>query len=275
MSNADEKATPDDEWPVRPDKHRTVPRPADTAEYGYTFGRIGTWAFLLFVVVMLVALMIPRVSSRDASPRSQCKNNLKQIGLALHNYHDKYKCFPPAYVADEHGRPMHSWRVLLLPYLDAQGLYDQYRFDQRWDGPDNRRLADQVVHVYNCPSEDHADRKKGSTMTSYVAVVGPETVWPGTDPISIRDVTDGSTQTLQVVEIADSGIHWMEPRDLHVLQMAPTINAKAGQGMSSRHKGCAQGLLCDGTVHIFDEKMPAESLRAWLTARAGDRGEDK
>src|SRR5262249_42952585 len=76
--------------------------------------------------------------------RSQCKNNLKQIGLAMFNYHDAYGCFPPAYIADADGRPMHSWRVLLLPFLDEAARYRKYRFDEPWDGPNNSELATSV-----------------------------------------------------------------------------------------------------------------------------------
>ena len=69
-----------------------------------------------------------------------CKNNLKQIALALHNYHQANGCFPPAYIADKNGRPMHSWRVLILPYLELDHLYKQYNFNEPWDGPNNKKL---------------------------------------------------------------------------------------------------------------------------------------
>src|SRR5262249_28073198 len=156
---------------------------------------------------------------------------------ALHNYHEKYGSFPPAYIADEKGRPMHSWRMLLLPFLEQQQLFDEYRFDEPWNGPHNSRLADRILAVFNCPSENHEKGRKGTQMTSYVAVLGPETAWPGDKPTKIRDFTDGTSQTLLVVEVANSGIHWMEPRDLHVLQMDHAINSKSGQGISSAHTG--------------------------------------
>src|SRR5258708_3140815 len=130
------------------------------------------------IAVVGVFFLPAERGSRTASRRSQCKNNLKQIGLALHNYHDEFKCFPPAFVADANGRPMHSWRVLLLPYLDQAPLYANYQFDEPWDGPNNSKLADKILAVFNCPSEDHARDKSKATMASYVAVVGPETAWP-------------------------------------------------------------------------------------------------
>lgn len=227
------------------------------------FGPIGAVAGLAIVA----ALFLPAVR-RGAGPaarRSQCKNNLKQIALALHNYHDKYDCFPPAYIADSSGRPMHSWRVLLLPYLDHGDLYEQYRFDEPWDGPNNRRLADKIVSVYACPGEHTRPDQSARAMTSYVAVVGPETMWPGAGSTKISEVKDGMTNTLMVVEVANSGIHWMEPRDLHVLQMAPTINAKSGQGISSPHTGGANAALADGSVRFISDQTTAELIRGLLT----------
>jgi len=233
---------------------------------------------LSFAIVGLFVLLIEGARSRRSSPRSWCKNNLKQIGLALHNYHDTYGCFPPAYVADGNGRPMHSWRVLILPFIDQTPLYNKYRFDEPWDGPNNRQLADMIVPVYNCPSDerggDKHDDKHASTMASYLAIVGPEAAWPGSLAMTLSDFEDGTSNTLLVVEVANSGIHWMEPRDLHVLQMAPTINAKAGQGISSRHKAGAHALAADGSVRFFPDNLTADQIRAWLTSAGGDESGD-
>ena len=225
---------------------------------------------LLLGGVFSCLIILSQGQPRGSARRSQCMNNLRQIGLALHNYHEKYECFPPPYVADSNGRPMHSWRVLILPYLDQAPLYGKYRFDEPWDGPNNRKLADAILAVYNCPSDDHGQNTNATTMTNYVAIVGPETAWTGRGAVTFRDITDGTSNTLLIVEVANSGIHWMEPRDLHVVQMAPTINAKSGQGISSRHMGGAQALLADGSVRFISEQLTPESIRALLTGHAGD-----
>lgn len=87
----------------------------------------------LLVVAMLgclglaALLLLPGVGSRPAGPRMSCGNNLRQIVVALHNYHDVYGSFPPAYIADKSGRPMHSWRVLVLPFMEQTLLYNQLR----------------------------------------------------------------------------------------------------------------------------------------------------
>src|SRR6476661_8060061 len=112
---------------------------------------------VIAIIAVLVALLLPAVQqAREAARRSQCKNNLKQIGLALHNYHDVNGCFPPAYIADENGKPMHSWRVLILPYLDQAALHTEYNFSEPWDGPNNSRLLARRPAVYACPSHGNA-----------------------------------------------------------------------------------------------------------------------
>ena len=108
---------------------------------------------VIAIIAILVALLLPAVQqAREAARRTQCKNNLKQIGIALHSYHDVYKTFPPAYIPDEDGKPMHSWRVLILPFIEQQALYEQYDFNEPWDGPNNSQLANVVISVYQCPS---------------------------------------------------------------------------------------------------------------------------
>ena len=86
---------------------------------------------------------------RESGRRAQCRNNLKQIVLALQSYHQANGCFPPAYIADKNGKPMHSWRVLILPYLDRNALYKAYNFSEPWDGPNNKKLLALASRVYD------------------------------------------------------------------------------------------------------------------------------
>jgi hypothetical protein len=143
-----------------------------------------------------------------------CSNNLKQIALALHNYHDRYGSLPPAYVADEDGKPMHSWRVLILPYLEQQALYDIYDMDEPWNGPNNIQLLKDVPSIYACPSATGHSKRRG-TCTSYVAVVGPTTPWPAPSVASFATIKDGMSNTALVVE-SNHEIPWLEPRDLQM-----------------------------------------------------------
>ena len=88
---------------------------------------------------LLLSLLMPAVqSARESSRRASCASNMKQIVLALLAYEADHGQFPPAYIADENGKPMHSWRVLILPYLAEKSIYDAYDFTEPWDGPNNR-----------------------------------------------------------------------------------------------------------------------------------------
>ena len=163
--------------------------------------------------------------------------------MAVANYHNTYGCFPPAYVADRDGKPLHSWRVLLLPFLEQRELYDAYDFAEPWDGPNNRKLADRVGRIY-LRSGLESDQVR---TTSFVAVVGPETAWPGTAAGTYEDLGDGSRETLMVVEVPDGHFRWMEPKDLRFDRMSFRINDGSGGGLGSQLGG-ARVVSADGTV---------------------------
>jgi hypothetical protein len=219
------------------------------------------------VIVALSLLLVPAVKgAREAARRASCTCNLKQLGVALHNYCDVYGCFPPAYVADKYGRPMHSWRVLLWPYMGAKEDYDRYDFSEPWDGPHNRLLTDKMPHAYHCPSDDLSRPRE----TSYAAVVGPETVWPDDEVVRFRDVRDGTENTLVIVEVAGSGIPWMEPRDLPMNVARAGINKAPGLGICSRHPQVVIALFADGSVHALDASNSSETLEALFTRAGGE-----
>ena len=229
------------------------------------------WLVIALIIAVLCALLLPPVKSGGGGgARDRCKYKLKAIGLALHNYHDANGTFPPAYIADEQGRPLHSWRVLLLPYLDQAGLFEEYRFDEPWNGPHNKLLAERIAKVYHCFSDHPKDQPIDKKYTSYVAVVGPETAWPGSESITLKDVTDSRESTLLVVEVTNSDIQWMEPRDMSLEDALAGINNPARPGISSPHKHGAHCLRADGSVRFLIEKIPPETLRALLTRAGGE-----
>ncbi len=185
--------------------------------------------------------------------------------MAVANYHETYGRFPPAHVADRDGRPMHSWRVLILPFLEQRAVYDAYNFAEPWDGPNNRKLANQVGQIYLRSGLD-SDQAR---TTSFVAVVGLETAWPGAESLSYKDLGDGSHDTLMVVEVPDGRFLWMEPRDLHLDGMSCRINDGSGRGPGSRLGG-ARVVSADGTVRTLPDGFDPRKLRAMLTANGGE-----
>ena len=234
--------------------------------YRYSLGIVlaGAMFFAFGYLLLLPALICPRISPRRAS----CQNNLHNIALALLQYQDVNGSFPPAYIADDQGKPMHSWRVLLLPYLDQRNLYKQYRFDEPWDGPNNRPLHDVILKIYSCPSQPASQPR---TATSYVVVVGSKTMWPGEEAIKIADVKDGASNTIMVVEVHSSGIHWMEPNDFRVDQMSAAVSPARGQGISSGHEHGANVAFADGSVRFLTDKTSPAMLRAALTRSGGEK----
>lgn len=198
----------------------------------------------------------------EAGYRSQCKYNLKQIGLALHEYHDAYGCFPPASIADQNGRPMHSWRVLILPYLDQTPLYDQYKFTEPWDGPNNSRLLASMPKVYHCPSY-----REAGTGTSYAAVFGPACVFRGTEPLTTKEITDGTSHTFIVGEAVGAKIPWMKPDDIQV-EKSSRLGDPAG--FSSDHKGGLFFLSADGAAWFVALTTPQSTIDALFTRAGGE-----
>ncbi len=238
--------------------------------------RITSWATLVLLIgVFGYWMTISAGTPRPVSIQQVCHNNLRMIDLALRQYHQTYGSFPPALVRDGSGKPMHSWRILILPFLGANDLYQQYRFDEAWDGPNNRKMHSREMPVYVCPFD--RDRQR-STMTSYLAIIGERTAWSTHRAINIDEFTDGPENTLLLAEVERSGIHWMEPRDLHEVQMNPRVNSPAGQGPSSGHPtgafalfaGGGEGMVAGsvtetGRVWFLGDKTAVEAVRSFMT----------
>lgn len=207
-----------------------------------------------------IALLLPAVQqAREAARRTQCQNNLRQIGLALHNYASANGTFPPAFIPDENGRPMHSWRVLILPYLDQQALYAEYDFSEPWDGPKNSRLLMRMPAVYACPSNPVP---MPGMNTAYLGAFGEHCVFRGSEPVGLNDITDGASNTLIVGEASSANIPWMNPIDVDVA-LHPAIGDI--DGFSSHHTGGAQFLMADGSVRFISQTVNLQTLQALFT----------
>lgn len=232
-----------------------------------------------FVALALLAYtMLPTTwptSPRGLSPKGLCRSNLAYIWKALEMYRQEHGRYPPASIPDEHGRPMHSWRVLILPYLDCAAIYDQYHFDEPWDGPNNRRLAQYRPDAYVCPADPTA--RKSATATSYLAVTGKGTVWDEGGPSGEPTADAGESRPdphrrLLVVEVVDSGVNWMEPTDLTVDEALRGLNPKDGRGISSRHRGGAMVVSTDGMTEFLPSDPSTDAIRARIEGKANCGG---
>jgi len=212
------------------------------------------------------AATMPAAAPNPADADALCVAHLKRIGEAMAAYDAVHGSFPPAYLADDEGKPMHSWRVLLLPYLGFKDLYAEYDFDEPWDGPSNRQLAAAMPEVYRCP----ADADAGPTETSYVMIVGPGTISDGTSTTTLSDIKDGAAATLVVVEMAASRISWLEPADLSTEQMSFRVDDGSPVGIRSNHPGTSYGLAADGSVLRLQDDQSTALIRGLTTVAGGE-----
>ena len=171
-----------------------------------------TWSTLVVItaLLMLYAVFMPSIRSpRRLSHMGICMFRNREVLLAILKYQERTGHFPPPYLADEDGNPMHSWRVLVLPDAGQQELYAQYRFDEPWDGPNNSKLLARIPPIYQCPS--HPDRDLG--LCYVAAITGPDTAWRVAPPMRLSDLETGSLPTLLFCETL-KGIPWTKPTDL-------------------------------------------------------------
>jgi prepilin-type processing-associated H-X9-DG protein len=215
---------------------------------------------------VLIALLLPAVqSAREAARRAQCVNNLKQIALAAHNYVSAMGGFPAAAIVDKGGKPLLSWRVALLPYLDQNPLYQKFHLDEPWDSPHNKELHKYMPAVYGCPSRNLAGEPG---MTAYRVFSNPDALFHPTRRTRIAEVTDGTSNTIMVVESAQA-VPWTKPDEL------PFDKANArGQapllGAGSRHPGGLNAVFGDGSVRFLKLSINPMVFRALITKSGGE-----
>lgn len=201
----------------------------------------------------------PLAGASEAAQRSQSKNNLKQLMLAVHNYHDVYGHFPQSAITGPDGQTKHSWRVALLPFLEERDLYEQYKLDQPWDSPANMQVLARMPAVFRHPSE-----KAGTTTACYYGLTGPDTAMgDGEAKTGFRDVRDGTSNTVFVVE-AKRTIPWTKPEDIPV-STGGALPAFGGFSTDGFHAG-----LCDGSSRYFLNSIDRTLLGNLINRRDGN-----
>ncbi len=198
-------------------------------------------------------LAVQRSSRPPLAFRMQSANQLKMLGTALHNYYDVKKRFPTPVLMGPDGKTPYSWRVAILPYLDRQELYDQYRFDEPWDGPNNRKLLEQMPFVFRHPSQPER-----SQNASYFALTGSETAFRPGKKTSFADIHDGASNTLMLVE-AKREIPWTKPEDI------PYDSSESLPDLRGFDKAGFHAVLLDGAVRFLSHTLPEKAIRGMIT----------
>jgi hypothetical protein len=209
----------------------------------------------------LLELAVPALDqARAHARRSQSANNLKLLMLAMHNFHDVYKSSPAVGTFGQDGRPLLSWRVHILPYLDQEKLYKEFRLNEPWDSPHNRALIDKMPPLYRSP----ASRLREKGKTNYVLPVGPGTCFPGREGITFQEIKDGTSNTIAIVEADDAqAVIWTKPGDLPFDPKRPL----AGLGGLYKEGFCAA--YWDGSVHFIPIGIAPETLRRLIDPNDG------
>ncbi len=201
-------------------------------------------------------------------PRSawlDCSNNLRQLAIAFHNYHEAYGTFPPAYVLNERGKRIHGWRGLLLEMMEQQSI--NYDLSKPWDSQDEGVAVSHVVQ-FICPR--HAKlRPAAPPWTDYLAVAGNSTAWPGADSVSLDEIKDDHDTTLLLIEIADSSVHWADPRDIDLEKLCRGISSRKAP-LASHHRAGTNALFVNGYVRFLPSECSAEAVRAMATIAGGE-----
>lgn len=225
-------------------------------------------ALVLVILGGLSLLVIPaRRGPREAARRNQCLNNMKHILLALQNYHDRHGELPPAYSVDENGNRLHSWRALILPYMEGNTAYKLIDYTKPWDAPENEAARKSVVEVYLCPSDPYEDEH----LTTYVAILGPEFLFDGPDARSFASVKDGLSNTIAVIEIGhEYARHWMSPEDVDEAFVFenPPENLRTG------HPGVFVAGFLDGHAAGIQHEIDPKQLRAMLTIAGAEEADE-
>lgn len=215
-----------------------------------------------------IGLLLPAVqAARTAARRAQSSNNMKQIALAMHNYHDAYRHLPPAAVTSKDGKPLLSWRVLLLPFLEEANLYQQFKLDEPWDSPHNMALLSKMPPVFLDPNtRDPNAREKG--LTSYHIPVGPNYLFKPQGTTKFAEVTDGLSNTIMLFSGNDSSLRpWTAPDSLpaETPESLMDLVVKFLNGAPTIHIG-----LADGSVRIFSAEDFSDELFQQTLTRDGD-----
>lgn len=217
---------------------------------------------VLLSMWMLAPTILQLKARRDITA---CKQNLKRIAQALNAYADEYGRYPPPAVLDARGKPMHSWRVLILPYLGEKRLYAMYDMTKPWDAPENASLQARMPDVFLSPG---VANPLVASESSYMLVTGPGTMFPPSGPVARNLISDGVANTLLVVQTDNQSVPWTEPKDLDITKLPAQIGQ--ANGIGGMHHGGATAVFVDGEAAWLPADTSKTIIDSLLSPTGGE-----
>jgi prepilin-type N-terminal cleavage/methylation domain-containing protein/prepilin-type processing-associated H-X9-DG protein len=249
---------------------------------------------VITIIGVLVSMLLPAVqASREAARRIGCSNNLHQIGIGLHNYHDIHNCFPPGCLEPRFKRPggkQFAWSAFVLPCLEQLSLHAAIDFSQPFDAAANAAAAAMVIPTYLCPSTRRASPLiQGRGATDYGGLYGEAIAPLPTDgswfadngvmiydrAFSVADIRDGTSHTLAISEDSNwADGQWINGLNIfdqkYAVNYIPPNPRFLENEIRSDHPGGANGAFCDGSARFLPETMSLPILKAIITRAGGE-----
>ena len=227
----------------------------------FLIGKRGLAATLL-VLLLLGQVLYPAMDgAREAILRSDCRDNIRKLTTAIHDYESKHGHIPPPYSIAADGTPLHSWRVLLLPFLGEKSLYDEIDLNKPWDDPVNIPFHDQMPEVYCCASIKYYSkwRSTGNT-TAYIVVLGSGTAWDANNPPSLNQIlnSDGISKTIAIIESENHRIPWMSTNDPNTTTFLDNLD------FSRPHNGLLNSSMFDSSTQDLSNNLDLEQISDML-----------
>jgi len=243
---------------------------------------------VITIIGVLISLLLPAVqSAREAARRVSCFNNLHQIAIGLHSYHEVCRCFPPG--CSEPAGKLIAWSVFLLPHIEQNNIHSLFQFNQPFYATGNSAATHQVISTYLCPSTNQLTAKRAGNVTAncttsayngmgcidYGGMYGwsDSTTTTGTGvmiydrAITIADIRDGTSNTIAVAE--DSGRGWDYNGEWacgqNIFDQTGAINVSQNNEMWSDHPGGVNTAFCDGSAHFLSQTLSLDIVKALCT----------
>ncbi len=206
-------------------------------------------------------VVLPAITAaRGAAQRTQGANNLKQLGLAMQSAASVDGHLPANAIYSKDGKPLLSWRVYVLPYLDQQDLFKQFHLDEPWDSPNNKSLIAKMPLLFKSPG----GKPLAEGQTRYVVPVGKDTIFEGVKGIGFDKILDGASNTILIVEVGeDKAVTWTKPDDMAFDPQKPLA------GLGTIGESGTPVAFADGSVRMIRKSVNAETFRRLVLRNDG------